>query len=49
MCGIVGLIRFDGKKIKKDYEKNSKYISSKIVLKYIQSINLIKSFKEIQN
>jgi asparagine synthase (glutamine-hydrolysing) len=40
---------FDGKKIKKDYEKNSKFISSKIVLKYVQILNLIKSFKEIQN
>ena len=39
---------FDGKKIKNDYENNSKYISSKIVIKYIQSNNLISSFKEIQ-
>lgn len=40
---------FNGKKIKKDYENNSKYISSKIVMKYIQLMNLVKSFKEIQN
>ena len=39
----------DGKKIRRDYENKSKYISSKIVMKYIQLMNLVKSFKEIQN
>ena len=39
---------FDGKKIKKDYEENSKYISSKIVLKYIQAHNLVSSFKQLE-
>ena len=39
---------FDGKKIKKDFELKSKYMPSKIVMKYIQVKNLINSFKEIQ-
>ncbi len=39
---------FDGKKIKKDYEENSIYISSKIVLKYIQALNLVSSFKQLE-
>lgn len=39
---------FDGKKIKRDYENKSKYISSKIVMKYIQILNLTSSFKSIK-
>ena len=39
---------FNGKKIKRDYENKSKHIPSKIVMKYIQVLQLIKSFKEIE-
>ena len=46
---MLNSIRMYRTKFKKDYENNSKYISSKIVMKYIQLMNLVKSFKEIQN
>lgn len=39
---------FNGKKIKRDYENKSKHFPSKIVMKYIQVLQLIKSFKEIE-